>query len=579
MVRSTLCRGLRLLRMIVAAGLVVAVAPPVRAQQTPVLSPSAQAAGSIVYKVQGVNERLQMIVNTSRILTLGQKIPQAQVNNPEVVELHALSPTEVQISARKPGVTQINLWGEDQKIYSLDVVVYGDAQELNMIIRQEFPNSTVRAMPLASGVLLSGYVDQPEHISRIVQIAEEFYPKVLNNMTVGGVQLVLLHVKVMEVSRTKLRALGFDWAAFTNGGTIVSSVSGLITAWSSSGVTAAAGETFSFGIMEGSGSFFGVLEALRQDNMMKVLADPTLVTISGRSAFFNVGGEFPIMVPESLGTVAVEYKKFGTQVDFVPVVLGNGRIHLDVRPRVSEIDSSRSVTINGTTVPGLRVREVETGVEMNAGQTLAIAGLVQSRDEAENRGMPWVAEVPYLGALFRRVEHKYNEIELLVLVTPELVDAVNPHELPPCGPGMRTTRPDDCDLFLRGHLEVPNCCPAGPAGGGCTTCAQGPVPYNGMPTGEPGMILERSPEVLPRTVPRVPATPIPPSASARPTPGGSLKIDRVATGGGVDLPQKQPAAPNPQNRYTRTQSSAPVSAPADPAAGAAFIGPIGYQTR
>ena len=137
--------------------------------------------------------------------------------------------------------------------------------------------------------------------------------------------------------------------------------------------------------------------------MLKILSDPTLVTVSGRPAFFNSGGEFPILVPQSLGTVSIEYKKFGTQIDFVPIVLGNGNLRLEVRPRISEIDHTRSITINGTTVPGLRVREADTGVEMHPGQTLAIAGLVQTRSEArKQREIPWLGEMPYVGAAFRR---------------------------------------------------------------------------------------------------------------------------------------------------------------------------------
>ena len=125
-----------------------------------------------------------------------------------------------------------------------------------------------------------------------------------------------------------------------------------------------------FGLVNGNNAFFGFLEALRREDVLKILSDPTLVAVSGRPAFFNSGGEFPILVPQSLGTVSIEYKKFGTQIDFVPIVLGNGNLRLEVRPRISEIDPTRSITINGTTVPGLRVRETDTGVEMprpNAG--------------------------------------------------------------------------------------------------------------------------------------------------------------------------------------------------------------------
>ncbi len=348
------------------------------------------------------------------------------------------------------------------------MIVYADACELEMLLATQFPNTSLKVIPVVTSVLITGYVDKPEDVDTIIRIAEEYYPKVINSITVGGVQQVLLHVKVIEVSRTKLRRLGFDFAKVTSGNNLVlSGISGLITAATSAGVTTTGAETFKFSVFDGNSAFFGVLDALRQDNLAKILAEPTLVTVSGRPAYFNSGGEFPIPVPQSLGTISIEYKKFGTQVDFVPIVLGNGRIRLEVRPRVSEIDKSRSITIAGTTVPGLRVREADTGVEMQAGQTLAIAGLVQYRVEAENRGLPWISEVPYLGVLFRKVQDEQNEIELLIMVTPELVDAMDAEEVPPCGPGMRTTAPCDWELFMHGHLEVPKCCPPGYPGADC----------------------------------------------------------------------------------------------------------------
>lgn len=427
--------------------------------------PNLSASGQVVRQVTGPSQREEMTVNTSRILTLDKKIPQAQVNNPDVLDITALSPNQIQIFAKKPGVTQVNLWDEKGNIYTVDVIVFGDARELDLLLKSQFPNCSIKVIPIASGVLLSGYVDQQEHVSRIIQIAEEYYPRVINNLTLGGVHEVLLHVKVMEVSRTKLRSLGFDWTQISGQNVIRSSVSGLISAASAAnpaaGTAATAltsgGETFFFSVFDGNDAFFGVLDALRQDNLMKVLAEPTLVTVSGRPAFFQVGGEFPIIVPQSLGTVSIEYKRYGTQVDFVPIVLGNGRIRLEVRPRVSEIDSSRSVIINSTTVPGLRVREVDTGVEMQAGQTLAIAGLVETRVEAQRRGLPIISDVPYIGAAFRRVAERNNDVELLILVTPELVDAMDMNEVPPCGPGTMTDSPNDWELYMKGYIEVPRC--------------------------------------------------------------------------------------------------------------------------
>jgi len=290
------------------------------------------ATGSVVYRVRAASQRLEMTVNSSRILTTERKIPQAQVNNPEIVELTPLSPTEIQISALSPGVTQVNLWDEQNNLTTIDVIVFGDARELEYVLRSQFPNASLKVVPVATGVLISGYVDRPEHVDLVKRIAEEYYPKVIDNITVGGVHQVLLHVKVMEISRTKLRRLGFDWAKITGGNVVASTISGLISAATSGGVTTTGNDTFSFGVVDGSSSFFGVLEALRQDNLAKVLAEPTLVTVSGRPAFFNVGGEIPVLVPQSLGSVSIEYKKYGTQLDFVPIVLGNGHIRLEVRP-------------------------------------------------------------------------------------------------------------------------------------------------------------------------------------------------------------------------------------------------------
>ncbi len=536
---------------------------------------------SLVFKVTGLQQRLEMTVNASRRLEMDQKIPEAQVNNPDIVDLTPLAPNVIQVSAKNPGVTQINLWGEDKRIYTVDVIVHRDVRELEMLLQSQFPNANLKVVPVGSGVMISGFVDDPEHVRLITRIAEEYYPKVIPAMTVSGVHQVLLHVRVMEVSRTKLRALGFDFAKVTGSNYVVSGVSGLISSFGGGTIASSGQETFSFGVVDGSNAFFGVLEAMRQDQLMKILAEPTLVTVSGRPAFFQVGGEFPILVPQSLGTVSIEYKKFGTQVDFVPIVLGNGRIRLEVRPRVSEIDNTRSVTLDSTTVPGLRTREIDTGVEMNAGQTLAIAGLVQTRVESENKGLPWVSEVPYLGALFRRVQNENNEIELLILVTPELVEAMEAHEVPPCGPGTRTTDPDDWDLYMRGHLEVPACCPScGGAEGACEHGGQtgliggwgdGATPDGGPPPsmGQPVEAAPYGPNLAPPGPPQT-------NGSSRSNGGAAVQsaYHRPAY-----PPQPGQTASRPRSPYARNnpQPDSNVSRTAGGAPGPVFIGPIGYD--
>jgi pilus assembly protein CpaC len=353
--------------------------------------------------------------------------------------------------------------------------------------------------------------------------------------------------------------LGFDFGHVTaDGNLIMSGASGLLTNAASSGpLSAASGtqipvyagaNTFLANIVTNKAMFFGVLDALRQDNLAKILAEPSLVCISGRPATFLEGGQIPVPEPQGLGTVTFDYKPYGTQIDFVPIVLGNGRIHLDVRPSVSEIDTSTSVTVSGTTVPGLKNRMVETGVEMMAGQTLAIAGLLQTRDEAQNQGLPFLSDLPYIGALFRNVNHTQNEVELLILVTPELIEAVDADKVPPGGPGLNTRAPNDTELYWKGHLEAPLCdsaCNGNPAaaGIGAGTTSVAPASYNSLPL-NPGMVAPR-PEAVP---------------APQPTNG---------------------PLGNPQNRYnpSRSDNPAALSASMRPGNPPGLIGPVGYDLQ
>ncbi len=384
-----------------------------------------------------------------------------------------------------------------------------------------------------------------------------------------------MYVKVMEVSRTKLRQLGFDWAKITGSNVITSGPNGMITDFNPSNITQIGGmppsvsdgnlnftpvgkaamrsgtpSTFAFNVVSGASGFFGVLNALRTDNLMSIMSEPTLVAINGEKASFNSGGEIPVPEPQSLGTISISWKKYGTQMKFVPMVLGNGRIRLDVHPEISELDDSRSFIIQGTKVPGIKMRDIHTSVEMEAGQTLAIAGLVQTRIEATNTGLPWIADVPYLGVPFRGVDHYRNEVELLVLVRPELVEAMNEDEVPPCGPGQNSVEPNDWQLYMKGQLEVPKCCPASPCNqASCRSCngPKGNMPPEGMIQGPSEMI----------------PSPAPADAAGRPLRNG-------------------PAYGNPTDRYGRYNPPRPSSKGQSSSATAAkgppgMLGPVGYD--
>jgi pilus assembly protein CpaC len=554
-------------RMILAATMAVGGAQFAAAQEPAPAQAASTDPQAVVHRIQGPNERIEMIANSSRIITLDQKIPEVQVNNPDILKVTPISPNEIQVFAAKPGVTSIFLRTAEKQVYTVDVIVYGDARELAMLLRSQFPRSSLSVVPLANSVIIGGYVDQPTHVNTIVRIAEDYYPNVINNMSVGGSQQVALKVKVYEVSRTKLRTLGVDFSAFATGGQYAAtSVAQLLSATGANPVNPVASgtQTLTLGVVNAGSNFFGLIEALRQDQLAKILAEPTLVTVSGRPAYFNAGGLIPVPVPQSLGTVTIQYRPYGTQIDFVPIVLGGGAIRLEVRPQISELDPATGVTINGTFINGIKERTIETGVEMMAGQTLALGGLVQERVEATRRGIPLIMDVPYLGVLFSRKREQKNEIELLITVTPEFVAAMDPCEVPQCLPGTFTDSPSDRQLYFKNHIEVPKLVQPG---GGQEMYGPG-----NHPQGEP--VLAPQPGVAPPPNEAVP----PPPAQLR-SGTARTKWDKVAMAS--DQQQRrtavvQPAAPP---RLERTPAVNGGSAPAAPPATApqGLIGPAGYE--
>jgi pilus assembly protein CpaC len=274
---------------------------------------------------------------------------------------------------------------------------------------------------------------------------------------------------------------------------------------------------------------------------------------------------------QALGVTTVTYRQFGTQIDFVPIVLGNGMIRLEVRPDITEIDPSLRDTVTG--VPGFRQRTADTAVEMRAGQTLAIAGLVFTREEASNRGIPWLADLPWAGVPFRRTSNRRNDVELLIFVTPEFCEAMEPDEVPPCGPGQLTTTPTDCELYFRGYIEVPTNCPNGNCGPGGAMGPMGP--------GGPGMYEELPPA---GKMPPIPT----PGAGARTSPsskssvaaagmtqaGGATRA--VGSGTAARPVSATRTAGAPQNAYNAYYDGAGPQKPAVQAA-PTMIGPQGYD--
>lgn len=515
---------------------------------------------SLEFRLGQPGQRLELTVNTSQVLKLRKKIPRVFVANPAVVQATPLAADQIQIAALAPGVTQVNLWDEQGQILTVDVMVSPDAAQLRQLLQSEFPEASLRVRPLAKSVYITGYVPRTEMIHDITTFAQDYYKDVICGITVGGVQQVALHVKVMEVSRTKLRQLGLDWQFLGDHVNVEQGGGGLMYQARLPKNLPAPGDIGAdmvrFAIFGDGSQFLGYLQALRSQDLVKLLSEPTLVTMTGRPATFLSGGSFPIIVPSGLGNFTVQWRDYGTRVDFVPMVLGNGMIRLEVHGSVSELAPERGVEISGFKVPGVAERNVDTSVELQAGQSLALAGLLQNRVEAHNRGVPVLADLPGVGRFFSRVEEKANEVELLVIVTPELIGSLDPHQVPECGPGQLTASPCDTELYCYGYLEVPNCGPPGAVRGPCGPSAPVGAGVGWPPAGRP--VSPLAPAATPSPVPG--AEPVAPVPSARPVAPAAPNTSAVSPG--ASRPSN-PVGPSPSN--------------ASAARGPALYGPIGYE--
>jgi len=430
----------------------------------------------LIFRVNAKNSQLTLTEKDARLLELPARIKTVDGFDPAIVKITTVDNFhQVRILAVTPGFTSITLVDEHGQSYTVDVLVNGDVKQFQALIRQAAPGSSVQAIKVKDAVLLLGWVDQAGQATKIVELAEMHFTKVLNYLQVSGVQTIMLRVRMMEAQRSKIRALGFNFLELRPNGFVASNPGALVpllgttTTPSSSpafggflgpittlGSPAAA--TAVFGTVTNDNAFQGFIEALKQESLLTILAEPNLTTTNGRPANFLDGGQFPVPIPQGLGTVSIQYKSFGVQLEFVPTILSSGRLRMQVSPEVSSKDLSNTITVQGITVPSLITRRVNTEVEMNFGETLIIAGLISNQVTSTTSKIPFFGELPWIGAAFRRVLHNEAETELIVLVTPELVSPVDETCLPD-GPGRSTTSPTDRELFINGYLETPKYAP------------------------------------------------------------------------------------------------------------------------
>ncbi|MCA9093309.1 MAG: pilus assembly protein N-terminal domain-containing protein [Planctomycetaceae bacterium] len=438
---------------------------------------NADLPSDVVFQPSASSSQLSLIEGSTRILQLPKRIKSVHGFDGTIVTVKPLDgvANQVQLISQTPGLTTVILTDEQNNVFKIDVHVVGDTRQLEAHLREAFPESNIKATKIKDAVELRGWANRAEDVPHIIEVAEQFFPKVLNHVEVIGVQQVSLRAKIMEIQRGKIRQMGFNFFAVGEQGYLASTPGALtpikslslpfggppsIEAVSSSFTNS----QLSFGLTQDDFIFQGFLEALKTQSLLKILAEPELVTVNGRPADFLSGGEFPVLVPQSLGTVSVQYKQFGVQLKFIPYILGQGRLRLEIEPEVSERDNANAITLNGNTIPALTTRRVQTQVEMNFGQTLAIAGLINGRSTEQAFKVPYLGDMPWIGAAFRRVKDDTAETELLILVTPELVAPMSAETAPQDGPGSSTSNPTDKELYWKGFLEVPN------VGDDCPNC-------------------------------------------------------------------------------------------------------------
>lgn len=416
-------------------------------------------------------------LNKSQILRLDQPFTDLLVGNAEVADVLALTNRSIYVLGKAPGSTNLTIYGPGKQLIAVvDLVVGFDVEGLKAKLFEMMPNEAVEVRAVNDSIALSGRVSTAERLSQSLAIAESYAPKKVNNfLGVIGSQQVMLQVRFAEVSRSTAKALSLGTEVlFDDGGdsfTIDTGRGGTGLVGFVDPFVSAVGK-----LSAGNWDLNLLFDALEDKGLVKTLAEPTLIALSGDTASFLAGGEFPIPVAQSSGAVGdvlnplitVEFKEFGVGLSFTPTVLGDGLINLAVKPEVSQIDNSpeRSVNVSGFRIPALTTRRASTTVELRDGESFAIAGLLQNDFADQIRELPWLGDLPILGTLFRSTAYRRQETELVILVTPRLVKPARAGEL--ATPADRFVAPSESDLFLMGKTEDQRSGTeaAGPVGGG-----------------------------------------------------------------------------------------------------------------
>jgi len=369
------------------------------------------------------------------------------VADPEIAEAMATSNQSFFLRGKQPGSTTVLIYGASGKIAELiNVEVELGLDELRADFSNLLPGEDIQVYPVHDGIFLDGKVTTAAAAEMALQVAERYVPGgVANGLSIGQSQQVLLEVRFLEASRSAVKEIGFGNSIDAND---------VVTSTESSTVSGLAEKTVALFTNIGNENIDVRLRALEEKGVIRTLAEPNLVALSGDTASFLAGGEFPIPVAQRDGEITVEFKKFGVGLDFTPTVLGDGLVNLRVRPEVSALDRNNGIRASSIEIPGISVRRADTTIELRDGQAFAVAGLLQNDYSNDVRQTPWLGNVPVLGALFSSKRYQRNESELVIIVTPRLVQpAAHPDML--ASPLDAFAEPSESDLFLMNKTAIP----------------------------------------------------------------------------------------------------------------------------
>lgn len=399
------------------------------------------------------SDTLEVPMNRAVVVESDVPFAELSIANPGIADISTLSDRTVYILGKAPGRTTLTLLGPDGRlIMNVDVAVTPDVAEFKERLRQILPGENIEVRTANDGIVLSGVVSSIARLDRALDLARRYAgDRVSNLMVVGGTQQVMLKVRFAEMQRSVSKqlsgSLGFVSSDVLGAGNNIDGINDLIATprTVATELSGAIGVGFTAGGVE-----FGILlEALESKGMVRTLAEPNLTALSGQEATFLAGGEYPIPVVGDEGSISIEYKPFGVQLGFLPTVVDGDVINLAITAAVSGIDTTLTVSNAGFSVNAFKRREAQTTVEMRDGESFAIAGLLQDDFADVSSQVPWLGDVPVLGALFRSADYQRAQSELVIIVTPHLVTPVRGEAL--ALPTDRVRLPSEADLFLFGR--------------------------------------------------------------------------------------------------------------------------------